>query len=231
MTRGKNALLWIAALGSALPLAVAAAPKTVAWSNTVTLGANGSHMLGNPEAGTRLVEYNSYTCPHCARYNLQSEGVLRLAYIPSGKISVEVRQFPLNPIDVAAAMLAACGPKEKFFLNHTALLRSQEKWAAPISYATGAQQARWKHPDLGTRNRAIASDLHLYDVMETRGYDRQTLERCLTDKTEAARIEAQRAAAEADGVVGTPSFSINGKLLLDTNDWASLRPQLDESLR
>lgn len=220
-----------AVLAAAMMLAVAAAPKTVAWSNTVTLGADGSHIIGNPEARVRLVEYVSYTCQHCVRYNLQSEGVLRLAYIPSGKLSIEVRQFPLGPVDVAAAMLATCGPKEKFFLNHNALLRSQDRWMGQMTHASAIQQQRWNHSDLGTRNRAIAADLKLYDVMATRGYDRQSLERCLTDKQAAAEIEAQRKSAETSGVVATPSFSINGNLLNDTHDWAALRPQLDESLK
>lgn len=224
-------LVKLAALTGVMALAVAAAPKTVAWSNTVTLGAEGSHILGNPEARMKLVEFVSYTCPHCATYNLQSEGVLRLAYIPSGRLSIEVRNHLHNRVDLALAMLASCGPKDRFFLNHTALLRSQPKWLAHMDHATAAQRQRWEQTDLGTRNRAIASDLHLYEVMATRGYERQELERCLTDKAMADRITAQSRSAEQAGVVGTPTFSINGKLLDNTHDWAGLRPQLDESLK
>jgi protein-disulfide isomerase len=66
--------------------------------------------------------------------------------------------------------------------------------------------------------------------MATRGYDRQSVERCLTDKAVAARITAQSDASKAAGVTRTPSFSLRGNLLKDTHDWATLRPQLDESL-
>lgn len=218
-------------LALAAVLTVSAAPKTVGWTSTVALTPGGGYLLGNPAAKVKLVEYVSYTCGYCARYNIQSEGVLQLAYIPSGKVSIEVRHVVRSPVDLAVTMLAACGDKRKFFLNHNALLRSQPRWMSPMTHASSSQRFRWQNPDLGTRNRAIAADLKLYDVMATRGYDRQSLERCLTDKALAQRITAQSDAALADGVEGTPSFSINGKLLKDTHDWAALRPQLDESLR
>lgn len=211
-------------------LLVAAAPPG-GWSRAIALNADGSHLIGNPAAPVRLTEYASYTCRDCAAYNLQSEGVLGLAYVPSGRISVEVRLLTETPIDLAAAMLASCGDPARFPLNHNALLRSQAKWMALLPHATGAQRERWNHPDLGTRNRAIAADLKLYDIMTSRGYDRQTLERCLADETLAKRLKATSDAAIAAGVTKTPGFSINGNLLSNTHDWASLRPQLDESLK
>lgn len=177
----------------------------------------------------RLTEYASYTCRDCAAYNLQSEGVLALAYIPSGRVAVEVRLLTETPVDLAAAMLASCGDPARFPLNHNALLRSQAKWMELLPHATAAQRQRWNHADLGTRNRAIAADLKLYDVMMSRGYDRQTLERCLADEALAKRLKAVSAAVAA-GVTKTPGFSINGNLLNNTHDWARLRPQLDESL-
>ncbi len=211
-------------------LLVAAAPPG-GWSRTIALNTDGSHLIGNPDAPVRLTEYASYTCRDCAAYNLQSEGVLGLAYVPSGRISIEVRLLTEAPVDLAVAMLASCGDPARFQLNHNALLRSQAKWMALLPHATGAQRQRWSHPDLGTRNRAIAADLGLYDIMTSRGYDRQTLERCLADEALAKRLKATSAAAIAAGVTKSPGFSINGNLLSNTHDWASLRPQLDESLK
>lgn len=210
-------------------LLVAAAPPG-GWSRAVALTADGGHLIGNPDAPVRLTEYASYTCRDCAAYNLQSEGVLGLAYIPSGRIAVEVVLLPETPVDLAGAMLASCGDPARFPLNHNALLRSQAKWMDLVPHATGAQRQRWNHPDLGTRNRAIAADLKLYDVMISRGYDRQTLERCLADEVMAKRLKTVSAVAVAAGVTKSPGFSINGNLLSTTHDWASLRPQLDESL-
>ncbi len=220
----------IAALVAAALLCVAAAPKSVGWSRTVSLTPAGYNLLGNPKAAVRLTEYVSYTCKDCARFQMQSDGVLLLAYLPSGRLAIELHPVIESPIDLTAAMLANCGPKEKFFMNHNALLRSQPGWIKPLAHASNIQRHRWAGPELGARNRAIAADFGLYAVMATRGYDRQTVERCLTDKAVANRITAQSTAALAAGVTKTPSFSLGGNLLKDTHDWASLRPQLDESL-
>jgi protein-disulfide isomerase len=222
--------LKLAGLVGAALLALAAAPPG-GWTSVVAFAADGSHLLGNPDAKVRLTEYSSYTCRACARYNLQSEGVLGLAYVSSGRMAIEVRLSTEDPINLAAAMLASCGDPRKFILNHNALLRSQDRWLAPVAHATAAQRQRWINPDLGSRNRAIASDLKLYDIIAARGYDRQTMERCLSDKALAARLAAASSAALASGAVETPGFSINGKLLQNTRDWATLRPQLDESLK
>jgi protein-disulfide isomerase len=227
-----NRVFRVAALAGMVLLGIAAAPKkTVGWNYVVALTPGGGHLLGNPAAKVKLVEYVSYTCPHCAHFQIEADDTLRLGYIASGKVSAEVRHMLRDPIDFTVAMLTNCGPKEKFFLNHSMLMRRQSTWIQPMATATAAQRQRWTNPDMGIRNRAIASDFKLYQIMATRGYDRQSLERCLIDRTVAERLVAQTKAASAAGVNATPTFAINGKLLDGTSDWAGLRPKLDESLK
>lgn len=222
--------LKLAILASAALLTGAAAPKG-GWSNQVVRAPTGQHLLGNPAAEVVLTEYVSYTCASCVTYNIESDAVLKLAYVPSGRVAVAVQLLADSPVELATAMLASCGPKERFFLNHNVLLRSQPKWLPLVSRMTPSQRQRWNNPNLGTRNRAIAADLGLYAVMATRGYDRQSVERCLNDQALAAQISAGSAAAHAAGVLHAPGFAIGGKLLENTADWAGLRPQLDESLK
>jgi len=42
------------------------------------------------------------------------------------------------------ALLAYCGPKDKFAINHSMFLRSQSKWITPMVTANAAQRARWR---------------------------------------------------------------------------------------
>ena len=207
-----------------------AAPKTVGWTNTVTLGLDGSHILGNPAAQVKVAEYASYTCPHCARFAVESDGPLRIGYIPTGKVSFDVRHMLHDPIDLAAAMLVNCGSKDKFFLNHSAFMRSQSKWIAPLTRASDAQKARWTSGNLGARNRAIAADFKFYDIMATRGYSRIEVDRFLADQSVAKRIGKQAQDGYAAGVRGTPGFTINGRLLDGVHEWSKLRPLIDKSL-
>ncbi|MFN3517010.1 MAG: DsbA family protein [Novosphingobium sp.] len=226
-----RALASLLYLACSLGVLAAGAMAQSGWSRALQRTSAGTNVLGNPQAKVRLTQYVSYTCTDCARFQVEADAVLQLAYVPSGRLAIEVHHVIRSPIDLTAAMLANCGPKEKFFLNHSALLFGQARWLKPLVSATATQRRRWEQADLGARNRAIAADFRLYDLMATRGYDRQNVEQCLIDRAMAARLEAQSQAASAAGVSATPGFAINGKLLLNTHDWARLRPQLDESLK
>ncbi len=219
--------LRLAALAGAALLLASAAPKTVGWNYTVTRTAAGSNVLGNPAAKVKLTKYISYTCPGCARFEVEAEGALRLGYIASGKVSLEVRHFMRDPVDLTVALLANCGAKEKFFLNHSAFMRSQKVWIGKIASASEAQRARWTNGAFAARTRAVASDFKFYEIMASRGYDRASTDRCLADAALAQRLAKQTEEGDKLGVHATPSFSIDGQLLIATHDWALLRPQLD----
>src|SRR5918993_6039985 len=78
--------------------------------NTVVTEVAGAHRIGNPEAKVKLVEYVSYTCPHCAQFTRDADDRLKLAYIMPGNLSLEVRHLIRDPVDLTAVMLVNCGP-------------------------------------------------------------------------------------------------------------------------
>ncbi len=201
------------------------------WPTVVTRTVDGAHRIGNPEAKVKLVEYVSYTCPHCAAFTREADDRLKLAYIMPGNLNVEVRHLIRDPIDLTVVMLANCGPAAKFALNHTTFMLQQERWLAPARTATAAQQARWRSGDGPSRRRAIASDLGLYRIMEGRGYRRTDADRCLSDETAATRFaEQSQKDWDRPGIDGTPSFAINGVVMPGTHTWDALERQLNEFL-
>lgn len=210
---------------SVAALTIGAAPP-VNWNAVVSRTALPSHVIGNPAAKVKLTKWISYTCPSCARFELESDAALKLQYIRSGQLSLEVRHFVRDPIDLTVAMLTNCGPKEKFSLNHSAFIRSQSVWLGNMARSTPAQQQRWSTGDLPARSRAIASDLRFYEIMATRGYDRPTVDRCLADASMAKRLADGTEAGQKLGIDHTPSFAINGQLLVGTSGWSLLEPQL-----
>jgi protein-disulfide isomerase len=211
------------------PAAAQPAPHGV-WLNHIVQKPDGGHVVGNPDAQVKLVEYMSYTCPHCAHFEAEGAPALRIGMISSGKGSLEVRHLLRDPIDTAVALLTNCVPANRFFVLHEAFLMNQERWLTPAYNAPKDQQKRWFEGPLPTRMRAIANDLKLYDFVESRGLSRTDADRCLTNEALAKRIAAQTADATAKGVDATPSFGINGVLLTGTHDWATLRPQLEARL-
>ncbi len=216
----------LAALAAAALLSLGAGkPAPRNWNTTVEVTPAGSHVLGNP-AALRLTEYVSYTCPHCAQFDREANDPLRLYFVMPGKLSVEVRHLVRDPIDLTAAMLTNCGAPGKFFGNHTAFLRGQERWIAAANRASEAQQARWTSGGMTARRQAIANDFGFYQMMIGRGYDRPSIDRCLADDAMARKLAQQTSAAAALGVNGTPSFLLGGELLAGTHDWQTLQVQL-----
>ena len=224
-----GAIVLAAGAGAALAQTKPAARN---WNTTVTVTPEGHHVLGNPAAKVRLTQFVSYTCPHCAQFEEQADAQLRLSFVATGKGAVEVRNFVRDPVDLTAALLTNCGPASKFFLNHTAFLRSQDKWIAPLASPSPAQRARWTSGAFAQRTRAIATDFKFYPIMASRGYTRQQIDQCLADEALANRLAASTQEAQDKLMVsGTPSFAIDGDLLAGTHSWAALRAQLAARLQ
>jgi protein-disulfide isomerase len=201
------------------------------WPTVVVETADGAHRIGNPEAKVKLVEYVSYTCPHCAEFTREADDRIKLAYVGQGNVNLEIRHLIRDPVDLTAVMLANCGPAAKFPQNHAAFMLQQARWIGPLASATPAQRQRWTSGDGPTRRRAIASDFGFYKLMEARGYNRPELDRCLSDEA-AARRFAEQSQKDWDrpGIDATPSFAINGVVLPGTHTWPALERQLNEFL-
>ncbi|MXO90716.1 DsbA family protein [Pontixanthobacter aquaemixtae] len=187
-----------------------------------------SHQIGNPEAKVKLTEFVSYTCPHCASFAAKGEPVLQLAYIGQGTVQLEIRSIIRNDVDLTISLLVGCGDTDKFMRNHTYFMSTQDKWLKVFENSTLGQRLRWSSADGPTARRAIASDAGYYQMMETRGYTRTEIDRCLSDDKEAERLEANTLADFAEYKVrGTPSFAINGELLDHVHSWQALEPVLN----
>jgi protein-disulfide isomerase len=210
------------------PAALLAQAGGVDWSKRVTLSAVGGHVLGNPVAGTRLVEYVSYTCIHCAAFTNQAGGALKLTYVRKGGMSVEVRNLVRDPADMTAAMLARCGGKDRFFGNHAALFANYDAWmnqlTGYVDLPVGATPVQ--------RMTDIADKTGLFALMRGRGFTQAQLNACIADKPMLDTIlKMTEDSSKVYHITGTPSFLLNGKLLDKVHDWNSLKDALPAQAR
>ena len=58
------------------------------WPTVVAETADGAHRIGNPAAKVKLVEYVSYSCPHCAEFTREADDRIKLAYVTPGTVSL-----------------------------------------------------------------------------------------------------------------------------------------------
>lgn len=210
---------------------VAAAPAGQAWTDQVVATPQGGFLMGNPNAPVKLVEYASLTCPHCRDFTAAASDPLKQKYVGAGQVSWEFRNFVLNPLDVAATLLARCQGPGPFFKLTEQVYADQDAWVRKFNAAGEPELQRISALPEDRQFVALAQAAGLDQFFRARGLPEAKINACLTDKAGLQRIVALRElGANSDKVTGTPSFLINGELQDGVYDWATLEPKLREAL-
>lgn len=149
-------------------------------------------VLGNPDASVEVVEYASFTCPHCARFHEGPFKQLKQEYIDTGKIRFIYREVYFDRPGLWASMIARCGGKDKFFGISNLIYKDQAGWSRAGEPAAVIEELR--------------------KIGRLAGLDSDTLEACLQDGAQAETLVAwSRENGSRDNIDSTPSFLINGK--------------------
>ncbi len=223
MLRMKKYMGLVFAGVAALSTGAAAAPASSKWLSTVTVTDKGAHILGNPAAPNKVVEYLSYTCGHCADFEMKEAPAFKTQFVATGKASLEIRNLVLNPIDLTAAMLARCGGKAKFFGNQKHLLSTQATWLGKAKNISAATQEKLKTQDYTGFMVGTFDEIGLGPIMQQRGIAPAQAKACLADKAAFKMIIGMTEAGSALGVRGTPSFLVNGVLQDHIHNTAELQ--------
>jgi protein-disulfide isomerase len=214
----------LALIGAAL-LAGAASPSPQAkdWTKVVSQTADGAFVLGNPAAKVKVVEYLSYTCPHCAEFSAESADVLRGQMVKSGKVRLELRNAVRDKLDLAAAALARCTGKAGFFGATEAMLAKQDQWLPRAIQFIRTNEGRLGLYSESARLRAYADGAGLTAMMKGRGLSDAAIDGCFAPDKLAPMLSMTK---EAWGrITGTPTFFVNGKIVPNAH-WAELQPVL-----
>jgi protein-disulfide isomerase len=221
----------LALSGAALTLLAATPAKPVLWSANVTTSPIGAHIVGNPAAKIRLVEYFSYTCHVCADFAKLGSAPLKTQYIDRGLVLFEYRNLVRDPVDMTAALLARCGGPAAFARNHQAIFTAFPTWIARVTKATDAQTTSWFEGTTGERARKIAADTGLAALMRARGYSQAQLDAALDSEVAQAELTGMTNIGRgADRVQGTPSFFVNGRSA-EVTAWPALKSKLDQAIK
>lgn len=148
--------------------------------------------MGDPNASITVIEYASYTCPHCARFHEDVFKDLKTNYIDTGKINFVYREVYFDRLGLWAGMLARCAGPDGYFDVANLLYEQQADWARAGDPA-----------DVATALRRLGLSA---------GMSGEQIDACLQDGDKAqAMVAVFQQNAEADNVRATPSFFINGE--------------------
>ena len=167
-------------------------------------------VLGDPDAPITIIEFSDYQCPFCERFFQQTLPSIKSDYIDDGKAKLVYRDFPLpfHPNADDAAVAANCaGEQGKYFEMHDKLFEAQAAWS-------GLQ-------DPNAEFTGYAKGL---------GLDEKKFTNCLADPKVKAEIQADATDGAQAGVSGTPSFFVNGRLLVGAQPYAAFKAVIDDEL-
>ena len=164
--------------------------------------------LGNPQAKVTIVEYSSFTCPHCADFHRDTLPQIQQAYIDKGLVRYVMREFPLDRRAMAASMIARCVPADRYFPFIELLYRDQQTWGKSAD------------PLADLKVRAQLAGLSPADV-----------DACLADKGLLDGIQARATEAQQkEQIQSTPTFVINGTKVSGAQPFAAYQTAIDQAL-
>ncbi|KKU16603.1 MAG: Periplasmic thiol:disulfide interchange protein DsbA [Candidatus Giovannonibacteria bacterium GW2011_GWB1_45_9b] len=143
------------------------------------------HILGNPNASVKIVEYSDLECPFCKSYHPTLKQIMA-NYGRDGKVAWVYRHFPLDSIHSKAR---------------------KEAEASECAADLGGNDAFWEYIDRVfeiTPSNNKLDPAELPKIANEIGLDQEKFESCLASGKYAERVEKDYQDAIASGGDGTP---------------------------
>lgn len=152
--------------------------------------------LGNPDAKVTVIEYASFTCPHCASFHTGSFKDLKKDFIDTNLINFINREIYFDRYGLWAGITARCGEN------------AENRYFGIIDMIY-AQQSDWANSN-NTPQQIVDK---LRTIGKTAGLTDADLDACFADGDRAQALYAKYLqTSEEDKVRATPSFVINGEM-------------------
>jgi protein-disulfide isomerase len=163
----------------------------------------GAPVRGNANAPVTIVEFSDFHCPFCRKAQPTIDD-LRAKY--GSKINVIYRDFPLDNLHPQARMAAEAG--------HCAI--EQGKF--------------WEFHDKVFKNDPASSQDGLNRMAKEAGLDVTAFEACSGSGKYKSAVQTSVAEGTKLGITGTPTFFINGRMLVGAQPAEAFTRIIDEEL-
>lgn len=224
-------LVAAAALVPAMAPTSASPGKAVAkrdWTRVVAITPEGGFRMGNPGAPVKLVEYGSLACPHCRHFEETGFKPLTQNYVRTGRVSYEFRNLLINAPDISISLLTRCAGPAKFFPMSAYVYSTQPAWESKIQALSSDQLAELDKMTDQQRIFRLAQVGGMAQIAARFGVTPARAKQCLSDAKATTRLVAMTQAANDLGVMHTPTFLINGKIV-DAATWEELEPLIKQA--
>ena len=190
--------------GGGMLVGRAGAPDAAEWSRTFGIELEGRPLHGPKDAPVTIIEFTDYECPFCQRYTLSTYPALLRQY--GDNVNYTVRHFPVSyqhrRAHKAAQAAECAGDQDKFFVYHDVLFKN---------------------------NRQL-DDRSLVGYAAQVGLNTEVFEACLQSGVKSAIVDDDVQAGISRGLQGTPSFMVNGALIVGAQPVEVFQRYIDREL-
>ncbi|MEM3030926.1 MAG: DsbA family protein [Candidatus Micrarchaeia archaeon] len=161
---------------------------------------------GNASAPVLIVEYSDFQCPYCAEFWRATLPAIERDFVSTGKARFAYKHFPIeniHPLAAAAAEAAECA---------------------------GDQGRFWEYHDLLFANQNSLSEGSLVSFAANLSLDLPLFNACLEERAKAGLVAAHQSEGLANGVRGTPTFFINGRIVSGAQPYPVFKNIIEEQL-
>lgn len=195
-------LIFLLLLGAS----VLAQPKTE--EDIFTYLAKDGPTKGSNKAPVTLIEFSDFQCSFCRKFWQATLPGIEKKYIKTGKVKFVYRHFAiLGKPSLAAAQAAECaGEQDKFWPYHDKLFANAN---SPLAFTDA-------------KLKGYATELRL----KTKEFGQ-----CLASGKYSKKVENETAIAAFLGARGTPTFFLNGQLLVGAQPFEVFRAAIEKELK
>jgi len=171
---------------------------------------NPAYAFGDEGAKVTVIEFSDYQCPFCQRFFQQAFGQIETEYVDTGKVRYMFRDLPLSfhsHAQVAAEAARCAGEQGKYKEYHDKLFETQTTWAALSEVEPSFKQY------------AAGLGLNTFEFNS-----------CLDEGKFSQIVKDDLDLAQKLGVSGTPSFFVNGKILVGAQPFSAFKEAIDAEL-
>jgi protein-disulfide isomerase len=191
----------------------------IIWQNTGLIGDiiipdPGDHpmtdgtRMGDPNAPVVIEEFSDFLCPACQFFAENIEPDLIQEYVANGLVYFKYNNFALGPESFDPAEASLCAAEQgEFWTYHDILFANQA----------------------GRDARAFSAK-RLEAYAEAAGLDVELFKSCTSDNRYLDQIQQIQNAAQVAGVNSTPTFFINGKMIVGVLSYPEFQQEINAAM-
>ena len=177
--------------------------------------------MGDPNAPVKIYEYSDFQCPACARFWIETEPKIVENYVKTGKVYFVSRSLG----NMISEMI-----NQQLGTDNT-----ESRDSAAAAYCAGDQGKYWGYHDILFANQTGEgvgdfSEERLIAYAKELGLNMSDFKSCFNSGKYHERVAQDGVDGQAAGVHASPSFIINGQLLVGAQPFEVFQQAIEAAL-